>query len=186
MRPNGQPTGWCKLCKSAYNRARYLADSDKIKAQARAWSRANPERKARVNKEYRQANPDRMREKSAAWVARNLEKRREIWRRSYAANRAKADAASKKWMDDHPHHVRERARRLKTGRKQCLATWADMAAIVEIYAKAAALTQETGVPHEVDHIVPLTSKLVCGLHWEGNLQILPRSINRAKSNRLEV
>ena len=34
----------------------------------------------------------------------------------------------------------------------------------------------------VDHIVPLNHQYVCGLHWEGNLQLITRSENAAKSN----
>lgn len=60
--------------------------------------------------------------------------------------------------------------------------WADAATTQAIYEHARALTQDTGTLHEVDHIVPLNHPLVCGLHWHGNMQVLPHDVNRRKSN----
>jgi hypothetical protein len=66
------------------------------------------------------------------------------------------------------------------------APWADATAIRAIYASAKRLTQETGVPHHVDHIIPLQGALVSGLHVHTNLQVLPAVDNIKKLNRYEV
>lgn len=56
--------------------------------------------------------------------------------------------------------------------------------IAEIHAKAITLSKATGIPHDVDHIVPLRGKTVSGLHVPWNLQPIPASANRRKSSRL--
>jgi hypothetical protein len=63
--------------------------------------------------------------------------------------------------------------------------WADMNAIKAIYIEAARISVETGIPHEVDHIIPLTHDLVCGLHCVDNLQIIPALDNRSKNNKFK-
>jgi hypothetical protein len=44
-------------------------------------------------------------------------------------------------------------------------------------------TRATGVLHEIDHVVPLRSKIVCGLHAETNIRVIPAFENRSKGNR---
>lgn len=58
------------------------------------------------------------------------------------------------------------------------------AQIQEMYDIATARTVQTGVPHEVDHIIPLKHPRVCGLHVPWNLQVLTQSANRQKRNSL--
>lgn len=83
----------------------------------------------------------------------------------------------------HQATTRANAAKQRALRRKRTATWANHEIIVTFYREAARLTRLTGVPHEVDHIVPLLGERVSGLHVEDNLQVVPRAVNRAKSNQ---
>ena len=54
----------------------------------------------------------------------------------------------------------------------------------ELYVQARKLTELAGEPYVVDHIVPLISDVVCGLHVPWNLRVITRDENARKSNKL--
>ena len=67
-------------------------------------------------------------------------------------------------------------------RNKATPSWYEKKEIDALYKKAHRLTVETGIPHQVDHIVPLQHDKICGLHCFSNLQILTETNNKRKSN----
>lgn len=65
----------------------------------------------------------------------------------------------------------------KSNKLKATPGWFETELVANVYKKASEFSME------VDHIVPLKSNLVCGLHCWANLQLLSQDINRSKSNR---
>lgn len=162
------------------------------------WYENNKERAQAKNAVWHQNNPDAKRLRNAAWTARNKEQvRAGIKAHYYAnpeqyaayrkqwqeANPEKMGASKKKWKAANPHKMAaDLARRAAT--KICATpAWADRGEIEKLYLLAAQLSVENGVAYEVDHVVPLRSDHVCGLHTHTNLAVILASANRTKSNR---
>jgi hypothetical protein len=125
-------------------------------------------------------------ESGKSWHKRNKDRHSEINRKWYENNKEQHLANSKAWYEANKHRKLETT----TAReKRCvLATpiWADRELIKELYALAKKLTEQTGIPHEVDHVIPLQGRNVSGLHVETNLQVITATENRRKSNKYNV
>ena len=65
-------------------------------------------------------------------------------------------------------------------------SWADQDAIAAIYQEARRMTRETGIPHEVDHVIPLHGRTISGLHVHYNLRVVTAQVNRCKSNHMPM
>lgn len=68
-------------------------------------------------------------------------------------------------------------------KSQATPKWVDHDAIEAIYWEAQMKNYETGVKHQVDHIIPLKHHLVCGLHIPGNLRVITATENIKKKNK---
>lgn len=103
----------------------------------------------------------------------------------YKGVTTKTTSATGKTYRRQPLHVElAKSAKRRASKKQAVPAWMNKDAVDAIYEKARRFTEITGEPFHVDHIVPLTSDIVCGLHWEGNLQILPGVENLSKANRV--
>ncbi len=88
------------------------------------------------------------------------------------------------WAQMNAPSVNARIANRRAAKIRATPAWANQQKIAEIYAEARRLTKATGIRHEVDHIYPLQSDKVCGLHWEANLQIITEFENIQKLNRM--
>jgi hypothetical protein len=168
---------------NAKQRIYYLENKDKILAQNKIYYEANKENHAKLTKTWRERNPERFRELVQNWEAKNKDYIRAYKKLYREANNFAVKARIKAWRIANPDKVRASDASRRAAKERATVSWADLDKICELYALAIRLTEETGILHHVDHIVPLRSKLVCGLHNEFNLQVLPWQENLSKGNR---
>jgi len=93
---------------------------------------------------------------------------------------------SLQWKKDNPakhnaNAARRRARKLKATPK-----WEDKRKTMWYYDESQRVSQESGVVHHVDHMVPLNHWSVRGLHWHMNFDVIPGAENCSKNNRFWV
>lgn len=131
------------------------------------YEQKNPQKVVAAKRAYRQRHSARIKASSAAYYERN--------KRMFASRKAA-------WVVAHPSSVSEWERTRKARQLKAMPAWANREAIKRIYAKAGQMTAETGVKHSVDHFYPLQGKIVCGLHVEFNLRVIPL-VDNLKKNR---
>ena len=89
---------------------------------------------------------------------------------------------TREWRANNLAYVRAQKALRRATESQATPKWLTdemEAQILDIYRRA----QNCADEHHVDHIIPLKSNQVCGLHVSWNLQILPARENLAKGNR---
>lgn len=130
------------------------------------------------NSEWAKQNREKLSKKSAEWKLSNLDKARAANRKFKDQNKTRLKEQYAEWAKANPDKMRAATAQRKAAKLRATPVWADLDAIASIYKDA---SSRSGRWH-VDHIVPLQSPLVSGLHCEANLQIIPAADNESKRN----
>lgn len=140
------------------------------------------------NKEYKEIHKERLYKETKDWKLRNKDKVKTYMKEYRLSNRDKIYELNKLWNDtnrDRYLAIKNSASALRrANKKNAFVSWADKHKIKSLYKEARSLTLLTGIQHHVDHIYPLVSPLVSGLHCEANLRVIPYYENLSKSNKL--
>lgn len=145
---------WCKACRKVSFDAYKGANKAHIKNWQKTYRVENPEAIAKAQAKYRETNRSKRNAYFALYSKMNKGK--------------KAAVAAKR----------------KAAKLAATPSWANQAYIALFYELARLESERIGVKVHVDHIVPLKSSKVCGLHCEHNLQLMVASANLKKSNRV--
>jgi hypothetical protein len=153
--------------------AEYYSENRK-EIRAKAIERSSlievKQRKAAADKAYQMANADRLRKLATERRHANPE----LWNRFNRERSKKPENAARKAAD-----VAWRRAALR----RATPSWVNRDELVQIYRSAKEAQRNTGKKMHVDHIVPLVSPIVCGLHVPWNLQVLFYKDNHSKSNK---
>lgn len=190
----------CKVC-SEKKKATRLLDPEyqsRVRAQRAALHLKHKEKhNARSNAQYLKNKDTRLADANL-YYKENAEARsvyaksrrsesRIVTRKYREVNRERVTRVNKLWRINNPDKLAKNAVVRRAREKQAIPLWAadewDSFVVAELYHLSNLRFQYTGVKYHVDHIVPLQSDSVCGLHCAANLQLLPAKENISKGNR---
>lgn len=144
-------------CKHCGSKEKYVCNYSCSSCQLKKLSDASLMEPYRTN--------EKQRDKLRRWRSNNYEKYRE------------------QWLNPDKAHLRNaRAAKRRASKKDQTPSDADFAAIQEIYRQCRMISEDTSIPHEVDHIIPIAKG---GLHHQDNLQIITATENRMKGAKLD-
>jgi hypothetical protein len=151
------PGRGCLNCRNIQSNANY----HKKAAEGNAWHQLNKEKHNLIGREQ---------------YKKNQEARKEKWRKWREANIAHDRKRNQQYGQKQKDIVRRKAAKRRANKKTQTPVWANIQEINRIY-------KECPKGFHVDHIYPLKSKYMCGLHVENNLQIISATENICKGNR---
>jgi 5-methylcytosine-specific restriction endonuclease McrA len=138
-------------------------------------------RKSEYDKAYYSKNKTKRKQQRAAYYAANREKCLATVNAWQKMNKDKVAKYQAKYESASTHKRNALTSKRRASKLKATPTWLtqkDIGAIKTVYEQAAAHQQQ------VDHIIPLQGKEVCGLHVFWNLRAISASENSKKKNKL--
>jgi hypothetical protein len=163
----------CKDCKNESSRLWKSKNKSRISKVGKIRYENNKSRISEVNKKWKKENYQRALEHNKKWISKD-------------ENKEKIAKAQKIWWENNPGLRPIYSKTRFIAKNNGIPSWLDETKLISIYVLCAQRTKETGIKHHVDHIVPLIGKIgrihvVCGLHCDANLQVIPATENLKKN-----
>ena len=173
----------CKQCISEYSKTYFYKNHASQLEKGKRYKQENKDSISLQKKESYANNKASESLRAKRYRQKNLAKLIDQVKAYREKNREVLRANNRQYHKEHPYVGRNATQRRRARLKQAIPIWADRVSIRAVYKKAADLERLTGRKFHVDHIVPLHSEFVCGLHVFENLRIVEPTENLQKSNK---
>jgi hypothetical protein len=188
LAPRYTANQYCTVCNNNSKRAWTAKTFDHRKAYRLKYEEENREAYLERKRRYRRENRLKIYEQFKDWASRNKDRVRlhaQKYRSKQSPNVAKE--YHREYATLNPEKINAIGAKRHAAKMGACPPWlkGDLRKQVDaMYAECRRITEETGIEHHVDHIVPLQGDNVCGLHVPCNLRIITAVENAKKGNRL--
>jgi len=172
-------------CKSARGRRNRKNNKTKIAEAVKRYQSENKQMIADYQRNYRKENKAKLAAENRKYYQENKAKIAKTREKYQNENKEFIAASVKRYAQANPNVLSAINGKRRAAKIQRTVPWADDDKVKELYKEAQRLAKETGIPHDVDHIIPLQGENVSGLHVENNLQVITASANRMKRNKFD-
>jgi hypothetical protein len=167
--------------RSVYHKEYYKLNKEKIRLRTQLYYQNNKELINKRTKEYVKNNKEKRRLCVKKWS--DSHKDDVIQYRKEHKNEAKE--YQKEYRKNHKAEHNHRNANRRAIKRNATVSYANLEKIKKYYVVAEILSHFMPEKYHVDHIIPLQSELVCGLHHEDNLRVITATDNIRKGNKFK-